>query len=162
MQRNKTVCVWLISTVNPVMYLFVFQHSVEGGHAVAESKACNAHQQTIIDPQSEWKFDIQIRIEVGCDICSPYVRSEEASAAMEQHQQVVGFCDAPVLVTIVQHACTEQWLVWRSVPALTQQHFSSATTAQCHLTTAHTLMMHDSVTLQTQPTLHRGVSSALW
>lgn len=158
MQRNKIVCVWLINTV---VYLFVFQHSVEGGHAVAESKACNAHQQTIIDPQSEWKFDIQIRIEVGCDICSPYVGSEEAGATMQQHQQVVGFCDAPVLVAVVQHACTEQWLVCHSVPALIQQHFSSTTTARCLSATAHALMMHDSVTLQAQLTLHKGASSAL-
>ena len=76
---------------------------VEGSQGVADGKEGNEDQQAVVDEQGERELDVQH----GCHICPPDAGSQVACHDVQQHQQVVGLRDAPVLVAIEQHACTQ-------------------------------------------------------
>ena len=72
----------------------------------SRGKECNEHQEAVIHAQNQRQLDAQEGVQEGSYVSPPNCRPKKACAAVQEHQQVVGFCDAPVLVTIVQHAYT--------------------------------------------------------
>ena len=80
---------------------------VEGCQGVADGKEGNEDKQTVIDVQGEGELDVQH----GCNIGCPDAGSQVACHDVQQHQQVVGLCDTPVLVAIEQHACMQLVMV---------------------------------------------------
>ena len=80
---------------------------VEGSQGVADGKEGNEDQQAVIDAQGAGEFDIQH----GCHVCPPDAWSQIACPDVQQHQQIIGLCDAPVLVAIEQHACKQLILI---------------------------------------------------
>ena len=83
---------------------------VEGSQGVADGKEGNEDQQAVIHKQGEGELDVQH----GSHISLPYAGSQVARHDVQQHQQVVGLSNTPVLVAIEQHACTQcrhqRWL----------------------------------------------------